>query len=134
MDAGCGRRSVVPVHVFGNNFGNNRPQEVPMSWELTHRRWAALREVAATADVVRDGELPWKDEYAELFGDRDGLAAALRYRHDLATSAQLDPDLPIDAYQERARLLLERTREVRRVLTRYATRREAREEMACASA
>lgn len=108
-----------------------------MSWELTHRRWAALREVAATADFARDGRLPWKDEYAELFGDRDGLVAALRYRQDLSASAQLDPDLPVDAYQERVRALEERTRGIRRMLTRYAARgvvHDTREELACAGA
>lgn len=105
-----------------------------MSWELTHRRWAALREVAASADFFRDGELPWKDEYAELFGDRDGLVAALRYRHELAATAQLDPDLPVDAYDERVRLLGERTRGVRRILRRYALPRADRQETACASA
>lgn len=91
-----------------------------MSWDETHRRWAALREVAATAEFRHDGELPWKDEWAELFGDRDGLVAALRYRHELALSAQLDPDLPMEAYRERATALGERSRGVRRILARYA--------------
>jgi len=91
-----------------------------MSWEETHRRTDILREVTATAEFRHDGELPWKDEWAELFGDREGLLAALRYRHQLAMSAQLDPDLPMEAYRERVSVLGERSRGVRRILARYA--------------
>lgn len=91
-----------------------------MSWDETHRRWAVLREVAAAAEFRRDGEVPWQDEYAELFGDRHGLVAALRYRHELALAAQLDPDLPQEAYRERAVALDRSSRGVRRILARYA--------------
>jgi hypothetical protein len=87
-----------------------------MSWESTHRRWAALREVAAAAEFSR--EIPWRPEYAELFGDREGLLAALRYRYDLAAQAQLDPDLPMEAYQERERVLAGRDEGIRRLLRR----------------
>ena len=93
-----------------------------MSWETTHRRWAALREVAAAAEYSR--ELPWRPEYAELFGDRDGLAAALRYRSDLAAQAQLDPDLPMEAYQEREQVLAARDRGIRRLLRRHVGRHD----------
>lgn len=85
-----------------------------MSWETTHRRWAAMREVAAAAEFSR--ETPWRPEYAELFGDREGLLAALRYRSDLAAQAQLDPDLPMEAYKERVRARRERDRGVQRLL------------------
>jgi len=91
-----------------------------MSWETTHRRWAALREVAAAAEFSLD--VPWRPEYAELFGDRAGLLAALRYRSELAEQAQLDPDLPMEVYQERARVLRERDRGVRRLLRRHRSR------------
>jgi len=90
---------------------------VIMSWEMTHRRWDALREVAAAAEFSR--ELPWRPEYAELFGDREGLVAALRYRSRLAAEAQLDPDLPMEAYQEREQVLASRDRGVRRLLRLY---------------
>ncbi len=93
-----------------------------MSWEMTHRRWAALHEVAAAAEFSR--EIPWRPEYAELFGDRDGLIAALRYRSELAAQAQLDPDLPMEAYQEREQVLASRDRGVRRLLRRHANRHD----------
>jgi len=95
-----------------------------MSWETTHRRWAALREVAAAAEFSR--EVPWRPEYAELFGDREGLLAALRYRADLAVQAQLDPDLPMEAFEERAHLLHVRDRGVRRLLRRHQGRHDGR--------
>lgn len=90
-----------------------------MSWEITHRRWAVLREIAVAAEFSPDDELPWRSEYAELFGDRAGLLAALRYRSELSVQAQLDPDLPMSAYEERVRHLRTRDRGVRRILARH---------------
>ncbi|MGW4351262.1 hypothetical protein ACWELJ_04150 [Nocardia sp. NPDC004582] len=37
-----------------------------------------------------DGQLPWRPEYAGVFGDPDGLIAALRYRWNLTMQAQAD--------------------------------------------
>ena len=90
--------------------------------------------MAASAEFRRDGELPWKDEYAELVSDRHGLVAALRYRHELALGAQLDPDLPEEEYRERVDTLAERTRGVRRILARYVPVRAPYEGVASASA
>ena len=46
-----------------------------MSWEETHRRTDILREVTATAEFRHDGELPWRDEWAELFAPLDACVA-----------------------------------------------------------
>lgn len=62
-----------------------------MTWNETHRRWQALRAVEAAADDDLSGALPWRAEYAEIFGDRTGLVQALRYRWNLIVEAQLDP-------------------------------------------
>lgn len=90
-----------------------------MSWEETHRRWQALREVALAAEHTTDGQLPWSDEYAAIFGDRDGLVAALRYRWEMTTRAQLDTHLDERQLDERRRELTARNAGVIRVLQRY---------------
>lgn len=86
-----------------------------MTWNETHRRWRALREIEQT---LADGraELPWTEEYAELFGDRAGLLAALRYRWELARDTQLDTHLPEPVLEEQRRRLTRRARGVLRVL------------------
>lgn len=64
-----------------------------MSWSDTNRYYAALRQVEAELDRRRDGAIPWSPEYAAIFGDRDGLVAALRLRWQRMTEAQVDaPD------------------------------------------
>jgi len=63
-----------------------------MTWQRTHDWWRAVREAEAAID--RDGELPWHDGFAALFGDRHGLVLALRYRWSLLVEAQAGPDLP----------------------------------------
>ena len=61
-----------------------------MTWHETRARWRILREIAAASDHDPTGALPWNDEYAEVFGDRESLVAALRYRWTVAQQAQLD--------------------------------------------
>lgn len=95
-----------------------------MSWTQTHRRWSALREVEALA-AAGCTELPWNAEYAEIFGDRDGLAAALRYRLNLARSAQLDPSLGESALEERRQLLASRSAGIVAILQAHAAGRAA---------
>ncbi len=91
-----------------------------MTWTETHRRWQALREVEAQLAVADRPTLPWNDDLAAIFGDRDGLLAALRYRWNLTVSAQLDTHLPERALEEQRRLLAERSRGVLRVLDAHA--------------
>jgi hypothetical protein len=63
-----------------------------MSWESTSEWWRTLREVSEELELNRDGELPWKPQYAEIFGNREGLLQALRYRWQLiARGQQADP-------------------------------------------
>ncbi|WP_310961641.1 hypothetical protein [Nocardioides terrisoli] len=90
-----------------------------MSWEETHRRWTALREVAATAAFTRDGELPWNDQYAEIFGDRDGLLTALRHRWNQTMQTQLDSHLTAGQIEDRRRDLIRENAGVLRILRRY---------------
>jgi hypothetical protein len=85
-----------------------------MTWDETHRRWRALREIetrlAVAADAGRPVRLPWNEEYVELFGDRDGLVAALRYRWRLNRDTQLDTHLSEAALEEQRRRLEHRAR------------------------
>jgi hypothetical protein len=59
-----------------------------MSWSRTSEWWRTLREVCAELERTPDGPLPWRPHYAEIFGDRDGLLVALRYRSRLIEQAQ----------------------------------------------
>ena len=87
-----------------------------MTWTETHRRWQALRAIEQDLWSAERPELPWNDELALIFGDRDGLRAALRYRWRLAVSTQLDTHLPERALEEQRRVLTERARGVLAVL------------------
>jgi hypothetical protein len=87
-----------------------------MSWTETNRRWRALQEIEALANAGCD-ELPWNDEYAEIFGDRDALAAALHYRWNLALDTQLDTHLPERVLDEQRSRLEARNVGVLRLLT-----------------
>ena len=71
-----------------------------MTWSETKRRWHILREIEELFVADPAAALPWTEEYAELFGDRDGLVAALRYRWQLTRDAQLDTHSPEPAWDE----------------------------------
>ena len=92
-----------------------------MSWSETHRRWTALQEIEALADAGST-ELPWNDEYAAIFGDRDSLAALLRYRWNLSRTAQLDTHLPEPVLEEHTERLVRRHAGVLRILRQYERR------------
>jgi hypothetical protein len=91
-----------------------------MTWDETHRRWQALRTIEEQLSKTDARELPWTEEYAEIFGDRAGLVAALRYRWQLAVDAQLDTHLPEQVLEEQRRRLELRSRGVRRLLDTQA--------------
>lgn len=77
-----------------------------MSWTETHRRWGALHDIDERAGRRGSGELPWNQEYAEIFGDPESLVEALRYRWVLAVRAQLDgagPSADLEARRELAK-------------------------------
>ncbi len=103
-----------------------------MTWHETRARWRILREIAAGSDHDPTGALPWNDEYAEVFGDRDALVAALRYRWTVAQQAQLDMFLTEPVLEERLDDLRRRNAGVLRILGRYDAEK-SREALAHAS-
>jgi len=90
-----------------------------MGWTETHRRWQALQEIEALANTGALDELPWNAGYAEVFGDRDALAAALRHRWRQTRRAQLDTHLPEAVLEEQWCRLHARHSGVLRLLERY---------------
>lgn len=95
-----------------------------MSWTETHRRWQALQDVESRANAALVAghpldELPWSDEYAEIFGDREQLVAALRHRWLQARRAQLDSHLPEAALEQQWRRLQARHAGVLRLLAAH---------------
>lgn len=90
-----------------------------MTWTETHRRWQALAEIEALVNASDTDELPWNDEYADIFGDRDGLVAALRYRWNLTRDAQLDLNVPEPVLQEQWHRLQQRHAGILRVLEHH---------------
>lgn len=90
-----------------------------MGWTETHRRWQALQEIEAAANASATDELPWNDEYAEIFGDRATLVAALRTRWEQTRRAQLDSHLPEAVLEEQWCRLHTRQAGVLRLLERY---------------
>ena len=93
-----------------------------MSWTETHRRWQALQEIEALATASAIDELPWNEEYADIFGDRDTLAAALLHRVRQTRRAQLDTHLPEPVLEEQWLRLRARQAGVLRLLERYDAR------------
>lgn len=91
-----------------------------MGWTETHRRWQALQEIEALANASTTDELPWTDEYADIFGDRATLVAALRHRWDQTRRAQLDTHLPERVLDQQWCRLHERHAGVLRLLAAYA--------------
>ena len=91
-----------------------------MGWTETHRRWQALQEIERQANAGALDALPWNDEYAEVFGTPDALAAALRHRWRQTRHAQLDTHLPEETLDAQWHRLHERHAGVLRLLARYA--------------
>ena len=89
-----------------------------MGWTETHRRWQALQEIETLANAGAT-ELPWTDDYAEIFGDPATLVAALRHRWQQTRRAQLDSHLPEHVLEEQWCRLRTRHAGVLRLLARY---------------
>jgi hypothetical protein len=98
-----------------------------MTWSETKRRWRVMREIEDLflADPV--AQLPWQEGYVELFGDRAGLATALRYRWQLIRDAQLDTGAPEAAWDEQLARLDLRTRMLIRRVDDGAGREQGRD-------
>jgi hypothetical protein len=90
-----------------------------MGWTETHRRWQALQEIEAAANAATTDELPWTPEYAEIFGDRETLVAALHTRWVQTQRAQLDSHLSESVLEEQWCRLQARQAGVLRLLQRY---------------
>jgi hypothetical protein len=90
-----------------------------MTWTETHRRWQALQQIEARANAELVTELPWNAEYAEIFGDRDTLVAALKHRWQQTRRAQLDTHLPEATLEEQWCRLRARHVGVLRLVERY---------------
>jgi len=90
-----------------------------MSWTETHERYRIIREVITAAEADPTGTLPWRAEYAELFGTPDGLVAALRQRWQRTCQAQLEAHLSDEEIQERHRQLMDDHAAVLRILDRH---------------
>lgn len=93
-----------------------------MTWSETKRRWAILREIEDLFVADPEADLPWTEEHAVLFGDRDGLVAALRYRWQLTRDAQLDTYSSEPAWDEQLARVERRTRTLLGILDRAAAR------------
>lgn len=91
-----------------------------MTWSETKRRWHIMREIEDLFVADPTATLPWNDELAELFGDRDHLVTALRYRWQLTRQAQLDTDSPEPAWDEQRVRVEKRTQTMLRILDRAA--------------
>jgi hypothetical protein len=90
-----------------------------MTWTETHRRWQALAEIEALANATDSHDLPWNADYADIFGDRDHLIAALRHRWNQTRHTQLDVHLPEHVYEQQRRRLTARHAGVLRVLRNW---------------
>ena len=93
-----------------------------MTWSETKRRRRILREIEELFLSDPTAALPWTEEYAELFGDRRGLVASLRYRWQLTRDAQLDTHSPEPAWDEQHGRVERRTRELLNILDKVAAR------------
>jgi hypothetical protein len=58
-----------------------------MGWTETHRYYTALREIEQVLD--RGEDVPWRPEWADVFGSPTGLGAALTRRWRVLAEAQL---------------------------------------------
>jgi hypothetical protein len=93
-----------------------------MSWTETHERFRIICEVVAAAEADPTGALPWREDYAPLFGDRNGLVDALRQRWQRTCEAQLDPELSAEEMQRTHRRLLTANAGLLRILDNHVVR------------
>ena len=90
-----------------------------MTWTETHERYRIIREVVKAAEADSTGTLPWREEYADYFGDRDGLVKVLRARWQHTCEAQLDSSMSELELKEAHRKLLKTHAAVLRILDNH---------------
>ncbi len=90
-----------------------------MTWTETHERYRIIREVVKAAEADSTGTLAWRDEYADYFGDRNGLVNALRTRWQHTCEAQLDSNMTEAELQAEHRRLLQAHAAVLRILDNH---------------
>jgi len=90
-----------------------------MTWTETHERYRIIREVVRAVEADPSGALPWRDEYAEYFGNREGLVNALRSRWLHTCRAQINSSMSEAELKEAHRKLLRTHAAVLRVLDNY---------------
>src|SRR2546423_11901480 len=114
-----------PDAIRGPTTGKHRrPSVIPMTWTRTQKRGDALRDVQGEINRRHDGELPWSDSLAEIFGTRRQLALALQYAWTLTLTARVDDAAELDgpgAARLAAQHFAEQNAAVRHVLERQFT-------------
>jgi hypothetical protein len=91
-----------------------------MTWRQAHLYYEALLAVVADVERTADGTLPWRPEFAEVFGDPAGLVLALRRRWQLMVQAQVEvPYDPSGQPSAALRTLAEHNRGMLAVLRRH---------------
>lgn len=91
-----------------------------MTWQETHARWQAIREIEVEIEAGPAGVLPWNERYEQIFHTRAELVAALEYRWRLIVQAQMDPELCEDTLAKTFRDITLRHAPLLGVLDRYA--------------
>ncbi len=91
-----------------------------MTWQETHERWQAIREVEAEIEAGHAGVLPWNERFEQIFHTRAELVAVLEYRWRLIVQAQMDPELCEDTLAETFRDITLRHAPLLAVLDTYA--------------
>lgn len=61
-----------------------------MTYSYTRSWWQIVRQVVAEVEAAKDGVLPWRTSYAEIFPTPESLLAALGYVWKLQVEAQVD--------------------------------------------
>lgn len=95
------------------------------AWETYHQRAAALRDLTELLDADPAAGLPWTEELAAVFTDRDDLLVALHDKWNRHLAARLDlalelHDIPEASVAEAVAAVAAQFPGVRRVLEAHA--------------
>ena len=93
-----------------------------MTWSETKRAGRHARRSRTCSSRTRTADLPWTDEYAELFGDRDGLVTALPLPLAAPATPSSTATRPSRPGTSSTRGSSSRTRDLLQILDRAAAR------------